>query len=219
MSAEIPGELAVTNYELSLFAHISAAIVGLGAAFVELLTYPVALRMDPRHLPYKHRLQLVINALLALPALVVLLATGLYQVSEFDFDLGDFWLSGTMAIVLALALMLGAYFIPEDRRLQAMVERDVAASGDGPVSLSSRVSAPGAHRGRRRDRRRPPGARGRLSHGDQARPLKPAAADHRPPPPPLRPNASAPRFVTSSGTSVMAAAASACDGSDPLPTR
>jgi hypothetical protein len=128
MSAEIPGELAVTNYELSLFAHISAAIVGLGAAFVELLTYPVALRMDPRHLPYKHRLQLVINALLALPALVVLLATGLYQV-------------------------------------------------------------------------------------------KPAAADHRPPPPPLRPNASAPRFVTSSGTSVMAAAASACDGSDPLPTR
>jgi hypothetical protein len=28
-----------------------------------------------------------------------------------------------MTIVIVLALMLGAYFIPEDRRLQAMVEQ------------------------------------------------------------------------------------------------
>jgi hypothetical protein len=34
---------------------------------------------------------------------VVVLATGLYQVSELDFELGDFWLSGTMAIVIVLA--------------------------------------------------------------------------------------------------------------------
>jgi uncharacterized membrane protein len=33
--------------------------------------------------------------------------------------------------------MLGAYFIPEDRRLEGMVERDIQASGSGEVVLSA----------------------------------------------------------------------------------
>jgi uncharacterized membrane protein len=94
------------------------------------------MRLDPHYLPFKHRLQLAINVLLAAPALVVVLATGLYQVDELGYELGDFWLSGTLAIVVILAVMLAAYFIPEDRRLQAMVERDIEASGSGEVVLS-----------------------------------------------------------------------------------
>jgi uncharacterized membrane protein len=129
--------LGVTSYEVSLFLHITAAIAGLGVTFAEGLTYPVAMRLDPRHLPFKHRLQLAINVFLAFPALVVVLATGLYQVSEAGFELGDFWLSGTLAIVLVLALMLGAYFIPEDRRLQAMAEREIDAAGSGEVTISA----------------------------------------------------------------------------------
>ena len=74
---------------------------------------------------------------LALPALVVVLATGLYQVSEAGYELGDFWISGALTIVLVLGVMLGAYFIPEDRRLQAMVERDIAASGSGEAAISA----------------------------------------------------------------------------------
>jgi hypothetical protein len=35
--------LGVTNYEISLVIHITAAIVGLGAPFVEGFTYPVAM--------------------------------------------------------------------------------------------------------------------------------------------------------------------------------
>jgi uncharacterized membrane protein len=128
--------LGVTSYEVSLFIHITAAIVGLGVTFAESFTYPVAMRLGARYLPFKHRFQLAINVLLAAPALVVVLATGLYQVSELDYELGDFWLSGAMAIVLALAVMLVAYFIPEDRRLEAMVRRDIEASGDGDIALS-----------------------------------------------------------------------------------
>jgi uncharacterized membrane protein len=128
--------LAVTDYEVSLFLHISAAVVGLGVTFAEGLTYPVALRMGARFLPYKHRLQLAINVFLAFPALVVVAATGLYQVSEFDYELGDFWLSGSLTIVIVLALLLAAYFIPEDRRLQAMAERDIEAANGGEVVVS-----------------------------------------------------------------------------------
>jgi uncharacterized membrane protein len=128
--------VGVTAYELSLFVHITAAIIGLGATFVEGLTYPVAMRLNPRYLPFKHRLQIAINGFLALPALVVLLATGLYQAFESGFDLGDFWLTGAMGIVLLLGVMIGAYFIPEDRRLQAMIERDLSASGNPEVAIS-----------------------------------------------------------------------------------
>ena len=129
--------LGVANYEISLFIHITAAIIGLGAPFVEAFTYPVAMRLNPRFLPFKHRFQLAINVFLALPALVVLLATGLYQVDELGYELGKFWLVGSLTIVALLALMLGAYFIPEDRRLQRMVERDIEASGSGDVVLSA----------------------------------------------------------------------------------
>jgi uncharacterized membrane protein len=129
--------LAISTYEVSLVVHITAAIVGLGATFVESLTFPVAMRLDARHLPYKHRLQFAINLYLALPALVVLLPTGIYQASEAGYDLDTVWLTGAMGIVLVLGVMIGAYFIPEDRRLQTMVERDIAAAGVGEVTLSA----------------------------------------------------------------------------------
>jgi uncharacterized membrane protein len=67
----------------------------------------------------------------------VLVGTGLYQTSEAGFELGDFWLSGAITIVLALAVMIAVYFVPEDRRLLALVERDIRASPEGEVQLSS----------------------------------------------------------------------------------
>jgi uncharacterized membrane protein len=109
--------LAVTSYDFSLFLHITAVV-------------------SPRHLPYVHRLQLAINQYFATPALVVVLATGFYQVSERDWQLGDFWLSGTLAIVIVIGGLLGAYFIPADRRLGPMVQRDIDNFGPGEISLS-----------------------------------------------------------------------------------
>ena len=128
--------IALTGYEFSLFLHITAAVVGFGATFAEAIMFPVAMKMDPRHLPYVHRLQLAINKYFATPALVVVLASGFYQVEDGNWELGDFWLSGTITIVIVIGGLLGAYFIPADRRLGPMVEREIAAAGDGPVKLS-----------------------------------------------------------------------------------
>jgi uncharacterized membrane protein len=128
--------LAVTSYDFSLFLHVTAVVVGFGATFTESVTFPVAMTMNKRYLPYVHRLQRAINQWFASPALIVILATGFYQVSDRDWDMGDFWLSGTLTIVIVLSAILGGYFIPEDRKLQAMVERDIAASGQGEVVLS-----------------------------------------------------------------------------------
>jgi uncharacterized membrane protein len=127
---------AVSGYEVSLFLHISAVVVGFGATFAESIMFPVAMTLDKRHLPYVHRLQLAINQWLATPALVLVLATGFYQVGDADFDFGDFWLSAAFAIVIVLGGLIGAYFIPTDRKLGAMVAREIAAAGDGEVVLS-----------------------------------------------------------------------------------
>ncbi len=128
--------LAVTDYEISLFLHITAVVVGLGATFAEAIMFPVAMQLDKRHLPYVHRLQLAINQWLATPALVIVLATGMYQVADADWDLGDFWLSATFAIVIVLGGLIGAYFIPTDRKLAPMVAAEIAAAGPGEVTLS-----------------------------------------------------------------------------------
>jgi uncharacterized membrane protein len=125
--------LAVTGFELSLFLHITAVVVGLGATFAESIAFPVAMKLDARHLPYVHRLQLSINRWFTTPALAVVIATGIYQTSEGNFDFGDFWISATFVIVIVLGALMGAYFIPSDRRLGTMVSREIEAAGPGPV--------------------------------------------------------------------------------------
>ena len=129
--------LAVTSYDFSVFLHVTAVVVGFGATFAESITFPVAMTMDKRHLPYVHRLQRAINQWFAGPAMLVILATGFYQVSDHDWDLGDTWLSWTLTIVVVIAAILGGYFIPEDRKLQAMAERDIAAApAGGEITMS-----------------------------------------------------------------------------------
>ena len=127
---------ALSSYEFSVFLHITAAVVGFGSTFAEAIMFPVAMQLDKRHLPYVHRLQLAINQRFALPGLVIVLATGFYQVGEGYAELGDAWISATLAIVIVIGGLLGGYFIPADRRLGPMVEREIAAAGEGEVVLS-----------------------------------------------------------------------------------
>ena len=125
--------LAVSSYDISLSIHITAVVIGFGATFAESVAFPVALKAGTRHLPYLHQLQLAINRFFAGPALLIVIATGFYQVAERDFELGDPWLSGTFAIVIALGALNGAYFIPSDRKLGPMIEREIEAGGGGDV--------------------------------------------------------------------------------------
>ena len=130
----------IDAYSLSVFLHVSAVVVGFGATFAEAIMFPVAMKAGVRHLPYVHKLQLAINQRLATPAMVIVILTGLYQTSE-RWDWGEVWISATFAIVIVIGGLLGGYFIPADRKLGAMVERELAAAGDGEVVLSTSTSA------------------------------------------------------------------------------
>jgi uncharacterized membrane protein len=128
--------LAVTNYDFSVFIHVTAVVVGFGATFAESVLFPVARRMGVRYLPYVHRLQLTINQFFALPALVIVIATGIYQMSEGNWDYGDAWVSATLTIVVIIAILLLGFFIPTDRRLLPMVEKAIADAGGGEIQLA-----------------------------------------------------------------------------------
>jgi uncharacterized membrane protein len=121
---------SITALSISVWIHVTAALVGFGSTFAEAVTFPVAMKLDKKHLPYVHKLQLFINQRLATPALVVILITGFYQVSEGNWSMGDAWISLTLLIVIVLGGLLGAYFIPTDRKLGAQVEKELAAGGE-----------------------------------------------------------------------------------------
>ena len=127
---------AITSYNFSIFLHVAAVMVGFGSTFALAVTTPVALKLDPRHLPYVHQLELVLNRFFATPALVIVLATGFYQADKGNWNLGDFWLSGSIAIIVVIAAIMGAVFLPTSKKLKALAERDIAAAGGGQVTVS-----------------------------------------------------------------------------------
>jgi Predicted integral membrane protein (DUF2269) len=128
--------LAVTNYDFSVFLHVTAVVVGFGVTFAESVMFPVAMKMSARNLPYVHRLQLVINQFFAIPAALIIAGTGIYQVGERDWDYGDVWLSGTITILIVIFLVNIFFFIPTDRKLLPIIQKAIADAGDKELKLS-----------------------------------------------------------------------------------
>jgi hypothetical protein len=129
--------LAVVNgYNISLWLHISAVMVGFGATFALSIATPVAMKLDPRNLPYVHQLSIALNRFFAMPALILVIATGFYQISKGNWDY-DFWVIGTLVIVVILGGLIGAVFLPTARALKEISEREIAAAGDGPYTPSA----------------------------------------------------------------------------------
>jgi uncharacterized membrane protein len=119
-------------YSISLWLHITAAVVGLGATFALAVGFPLALKLDPRHLPYVHHLSRTVQQRLAGPALLVLIITGIYQAIDAD-SMDEPWVGATFLIAIVLGGLQGAYFVPTDKRLAAMAERELAG---GATTLS-----------------------------------------------------------------------------------
>jgi uncharacterized membrane protein len=120
----------IDAYTISLFLHISSVVVGFGATFAEAVTFTVAMRVDRKHLPYIHHLQLFINQRLATPALVLIIITGIFQTANHHWGFGHFWISATIVIAIVLGGINGAYFMPTDRRLAEVAARETANGGE-----------------------------------------------------------------------------------------
>jgi uncharacterized membrane protein len=128
--------LALTNYDFSVFLHVAAVVVGFGSTFSESVMFPVAMKMSARNLPFVHRLQLVLNQFFAIPAALIVAGTGIYQVDKGNWDYGNFWLSGTITILIVLFAVNIFFFIPTDRKLLPIIQKAIADAGDKELKLS-----------------------------------------------------------------------------------
>lgn len=129
-------------YNVVLFIHIAAAVVAFGVTFA----YPMvdaALHRDEnlRHLAWWHRTQGVIGARLITSAATVVLLAGIYLAAAGPFDFGSTFVSAGIVIIVVLLGLGGAFFAPTERKAAELAERDIAASGDGTVTLSPEYQA------------------------------------------------------------------------------
>jgi hypothetical protein len=121
-----------TLYNILKWLHISGAVVGLGATFALSIAYPLALKLDARYMPFVHHLSRDVQRKLASPALLLLIATGIYLAIDSD-RMDEPWVGGTFLIALILGGLQGSYFIPTDKKLAAMAEQELAG---GATKLS-----------------------------------------------------------------------------------
>jgi uncharacterized membrane protein len=118
---------AVALFDLVLTLHILAVVVAFGVSFAFPLLNGYA-RRHPGDLAALHRFQVVLARRLITPAMVVVLAAGLYLALD-RYSLGDPWISATFAILIVLFGLAGAVLTPTEQRCAQLAERDGSAGG------------------------------------------------------------------------------------------
>jgi hypothetical protein len=127
---------AVAFWQIVLAIHIAAVVVGFGATFAYPLFAAIGPRLDPHAMPWFHRMQEELGRRLISPALVVILAAGIYLASELH-QWSHFYVQWGIAAVVVLGGVGGAFFSRNERRLAQLARQDVDAAGGGEVRWSA----------------------------------------------------------------------------------
>src|SRR5947209_7204143 len=132
--------LAVKFADVALAIHIMAVVVAFGVTFAYPIIFTVGRRLDPRAMPWMHRMQVEISRRLITPGLLVVLVFGIYLASH-EHQWSHFYVSWGVAAVVVLGAMAGAFFMPRERRLAELAQRDVDAAEPGEPTLSAEYDA------------------------------------------------------------------------------
>jgi hypothetical protein len=126
---------AVTFFQVALAIHIMAVVAAFGVTFAYPIIQAVGIRIDPRAMPWLHRVQVELGRRLIMPGLAVVLVFGIYLASKLH-QWSTFYVSWGVVVVVILGAMGGLFFTPRERRLAELAQRDIDASGSGEVTFS-----------------------------------------------------------------------------------
>lgn len=126
----------IRSYDVVVWLHAAAVIVGFGATFGYAFFQAVAERTNPRAIPTVMRATGTADRFLVIPAILVVLAAGIYLVLDGPFDWEDAFVSVGLAGWLLLFVLALTFFSRYERKLIELAERDIAAAGSGEVELS-----------------------------------------------------------------------------------
>jgi hypothetical protein len=107
-----------------------AVVVAFGFIFALPLVYMVAGKQDPRSLPVLHRIEYTVERMLINPALVVIVAAGIYLASKGHWW-SQFFVQWGLAAVIVIGAVLGAVMIPAAKRAEEAARASLASSGEG----------------------------------------------------------------------------------------
>jgi hypothetical protein len=131
---------ALLFWEVVLALHIAAVVVAFGVTFAYPIIFAVVSRSDPRALAALHRAELVVGQRLIMPGLGVVVIAGIYLASKLEvWD--TFYVQWGLGAAIVLGGLSGLFFVPTERRLIELAQRDVAAAGAGEVAMSSDYEA------------------------------------------------------------------------------
>jgi uncharacterized membrane protein len=130
----------VTAYNVGLFIHVLAVVLAFGPTFGYGFFIGYADSNAPAAVPAVNRAVRMTNLYLVTPAMVVVLAAGLYLLSKGDISASESWVTvGFVAIIILFGLIHG-FFNPRTKKAIQLAERDLAAGGELSGEYS-RISA------------------------------------------------------------------------------
>ena len=121
---------AVSFYDVVLWIHVSAVVIGFGGTFAYGVLLTTAARSDPRSMPGLLRaIQANDRSLVTIGGILVLVS-GIYLAAD-RWDFSEVFIGWGIVAVLVLLGLVHGVFIPTERRAQEAAERDLEASGTG----------------------------------------------------------------------------------------
>jgi len=132
---------AASAYDYVLALHIIGVVLAFGWTFTLPIVYAVAGRIDPRSLPVLHRIEYTITRVLLNPALVVILAAGIFLASD-GHHWSEFFVQWGIAAIVVIGGLAGAILIPTAKRAEGAVRHDLEGwSGAGEFEPGTEYGA------------------------------------------------------------------------------
>lgn len=132
---------AVAFYDVVVWIHIVAVMIGFGPTFAYAMFAAVAAGQGLRASLAVEQATLRWNMTGTTYGMVVILLTGLYLAGD-DWSFGDFFIGWGIVAILVLFGIVHGYFLPRERKLIALLEEEAdAAGGDTTISRSEPASA------------------------------------------------------------------------------
>ena len=127
---------AVLFQQVVLAIHIAAVVVAFGVTFAYPFFGAVGSRMDPRAMPWFHRMQQAIGRRLVSPGLGLVLIAGVILASD-EHQWKHFYVQWGIGAAIVLGALEGTVMTRSEGKLAELAERDVQTAGTGEVRWSS----------------------------------------------------------------------------------
>lgn len=118
---------AVMFYDVVLWLHITAVVVGFGATFAFGVMIAAGAAESPRSIPALIAGTIATTRTLVTGGGIVILVTGIYLAAD-RWEGSEFFIAFGGIAILALLGLAHGFFIPNDRKAKAAAERDIAAA-------------------------------------------------------------------------------------------